>query len=248
MPGLGLHMDLGSGWGLVAGVHRGYSPPSPSSTEEVEPEESVNWELGVRWISGRSNFELVGFYNDYSNLLGTDTASGGGTGTGDQFNGGEVEVQGLELGFGRELVNEGQLRVPIRVAYSYTHGEFANSFETGFADWEPEVLDGDELPYLPEHRFYVELGLELGDFAGYLNLAHVSEMRTTAGQGAITEDERIEDHLTADLSASWRFSDRWRLLLNVRNLSDEVYVAARRPYGLRPGLSRTTTLGVAIDF
>ena len=40
---------------------------------------------------------------------------------------------------------------------------------------------------------------------------------------------------------------RYRIYLQVRNLTDEVYVAARRPYGLRPGLPRTALLGIQVD-
>ena len=48
IPGIGAELRLGEANSLFAGVHRGFSPPSPSSTREVEAEESVNYELGWR--------------------------------------------------------------------------------------------------------------------------------------------------------------------------------------------------------
>jgi Fe(3+) dicitrate transport protein len=41
--------------------------------------------------------ELIGYYNNFSNLQGTDNMSGGGTGTGDLFNAGAAIVKGIEF-------------------------------------------------------------------------------------------------------------------------------------------------------
>lgn len=248
IPGLGLAFELRDDWHLFAGVHRGFSPPGPSSTEEVEPEESVNFELGTRYRREGTTAELVGFFNDYSNLLGADTLSTGGTGSGDLYNGGKVEVHGLEAAFGTELYRSGQIVVPVRMTYTYTHGEFRSSFETSFEDWAPEVLRGDELPYIPEHQLFVEAGVEGSVWNVYVNANLVSEMRTRSGGGAIPEDERIEGHVVFDLSGSYTVASRYKLHLQIRNLTGEVYVASRRPYGLRPGLPRTALVGLSFAF
>ncbi len=54
-------------------------------------------------------------------------------------------------------------------------------------------------------------------------------------------------HLVLDLSAGFQLHPRWRLALQARNLSDETYVAARRPTGARPGLPRTWMVGLTWD-
>jgi len=248
IPGLGLAFELRDDWYLFAGVHRGFSPPGPSSTEEVEPEESVSYELGTRYRRARTTAELVGFFNDYSNLLGADTLSTGGTGSGDLYNGGKVEVYGLEAAFGTELYRSDEVAVPVRTTYTYTRGEFRSSFETSFEDWAPEVERGDELPYIPEHQLFVEAGVEGDRWNVFLNANLVSEMRTRAGRGGIPEDERIEGHMVFDLSGSYTVASRYKVLLQIRNLTDEVYVASRRPYGLRPGLPRTALVGLSFAF
>ncbi len=248
-PGLGVDYRLSDAWSLFAGAHRGFAPPSPSSTEEVEAEESVNYEAGTRFSRGRRSFEAVLFWNDYSNLLGNDTLSGGGTGSGDQFNGGGADVRGLELGFRTDLATSGMgFRLPFHMSYTYTEAEFASSFETGFADWAPRVTAGDSLPYVPENQLYAELGIEGRRWNTFLSANYVDEMRTQAGQGPIPLAESIEDHLTFDLAAKVELWQRTAVFLQVRNLSDEVYVASRRPDGLRPGLPRTTLLGFSVDF
>lgn len=248
-PGLGVDYQLDKGWSLFGGIHRGFAPPSPSSTEEVDAEESINYEFGSRFNQGATSFEVVGFWNDYSNLLGNDTLSSGGTGSGDQFNGGAADVRGLEVGFRTEVgPSSSSIKVPLRLTYTYTQAEFASSFETGFADWSPRVEDGDELPYVPSHQLFAEIGLEGRRWNTFLSANHVGEMRTRAGQGAIPLAESIEDHLVFDLSAKVTLRDHYSVFLQVRNLSDEAYVAARRPYGLRPGLPRTTLVGFSAEF
>lgn len=43
-------------------------------------------ELGTRVAIGNFRAELIGFYNNYSNMLGSDLAASGGAGTLEQFN------------------------------------------------------------------------------------------------------------------------------------------------------------------
>ena len=248
IPGVGIEYRLRDGWNVFAGVHRGFAPPGPSSTEEVEPETSVNYELGTRWRGGNLSWETIVFHNDYDNLLGADTLSTGGGGTGDFFNGGEVTVQGLEAALGVDLYRGGGFTVPLSMTYTYTHGEFDTSFETSFADWAPRVEQGDEIPYLPEHQGSLEIGLEADRWDVSLAANFNGEMRTKAGQGAAPANERIDDHWVFDGAASFKILGRYKLSLQVRNLFDEEYVAARRPYGLRPGLPRTALVGFSFDF
>lgn len=248
LPGLGLDVQLEGGWSLFGSIHRGFSPPGPSSREPVEPEESMNYEMGTRFGRGATTFEAVLFFNDYSNLLGADTLSSGGTGTGDQFNGGAVDVHGLELGFNTPLVRRDRFRIPLRLSYTLTEAEFGSSFTTDFEDWAPEVTQGDTVPYIPSQQLFAEIGVETKHWNAYLDLTWVDAMRTKAGQGPAPEGQQIDSHVTVDFSTNLTLRERYRLFLQVRNLTDKDYVAALRPYGLRPGLPRTTLLGFAVDF
>jgi Fe(3+) dicitrate transport protein len=64
--------------------------------------------------------EAIAYFNDYDNLVGTCTlSSGGGCDVGDQFDGGEVEMYGLELSATAELTAEFAAS-PLRATYTYS--------------------------------------------------------------------------------------------------------------------------------
>jgi Fe(3+) dicitrate transport protein len=107
------------------------------------------------------------------------------------------------------------------------------------------VVAGDAVPYIPPQQWSLSLGLTDRTWAVYGILAYVDAMRTSAGQGPIPDGEGTDQNLVADLAADWNVLDNLRLYVQVRNLTDESYVAARRPAGLRPGLPRTALLGVS---
>jgi Fe(3+) dicitrate transport protein len=248
IPGLGASFRVSETTALFVGVHKGFAPPAPGSSEEVMAEQSTNYEVGMRYRASRLRGEVVGFYNDYDNLLGTDTLSSGGEGTGAQFNGGASRALGVEASLAYEVELRPGLTMPLRANYTLTRGEFLSSFETGFADWAPAVEKGDRIPYLPASQGFVGVGLQGRDWSAGVDATYSGEMRTTAGRGAGDANERIASHLVLDAAASYRFAGRYRAFARVRNLADEVYVAARRPAGLRPGLPRTILLGLSLDF
>ena len=133
--------------------------------------------------------------------------------------------------------------LPIGVTYTYTHAEFQSSFDVDFDEWGT-VSAGDELPYLPAHQFYVHAGIVQPQWQAHIGGKFVDEMRTTAGSGAIGYGEGTDAHFVVDLSGDVALSDTTRAFVNVNNLFDEEYVAARRPAGARPGMPLTVFGGV----
>jgi Fe(3+) dicitrate transport protein len=105
IPGLGVSYAVNDAWKLLAGVHKGFAPPGvPGTAGEAafsREEESINYEVGTRYAQGNWSGELFGYLNDYKNLLGRDTFSGGGGGTGDAFNGGFA----VALAEGRDVID-----------------------------------------------------------------------------------------------------------------------------------------------
>lgn len=243
LPGIGLDYEFTPALSTFLGVHRGFSPPG--SKEGTRPEESTNYEFGVRYHSGPLSTRAVFFFNDYANLLGSDLAAAGGAGTTQQFNGGEVDAQGLEFEVQYELINnpDAKIALPVSLAYTFTDATFQNNFESEFEPWGT-VEVGDELPYLAQHQLAATLSLQTQKVDVNLSTRYQGAMRTVAGQDALTDENSLASYLVTDISTNYRFNRYITFFGSVTNITDEVYAVAARPAGLRPGMPRAFTLGI----
>lgn len=242
IPGIGALYRLNDEWRLLAGIHKGFNPPAPGSS--ADEESSRNIEVGTRYDNDALSFEAIFFINDYDNLVGTVTEStGGGGDIGDQFDGGEVTVAGLELSANYSW-RVGSIDVPFDLQYTWTtEAEFENAFASNLDPWG-DVEVGDELPYIPEHQLRATTGLETEQWRANLAANYIGKLRTKAGQGAFDPTESIDSRVVWDVLAAWQFTPKLSTYVKVDNLFDKTYVAARRPAGVRPGLPRTAYLGL----
>ena len=157
-------------------------------------------------------------------------------------------MHGIEAALGLDLASgRSRVALPFRFAYSYTSGEFRTTFLTTFPDWAPMVERGDKLPYIPEHQLYAGIGLEAKRWTLNLDVNFTGEMRTRAGR-THSPDESLEERLILDLRADFEITSRLRAWAQLLNATDEVYVASRRPAGLRPGRPRAALFGLIFDF
>ena len=245
IPGIGAVLDVGRGVRAFGGVHRGFAPPS--SDPATRPEESVNTEIGVRVGTPAVEVQVAAYNTAYRNLLGSDLAAAGGTGTTDQFNGGRVRARGVEVGVTADAARlagtPGGWAVPVRLAYTLTDARFQSSFASTYEAWG-QVETGDALPYLARHQLYARAGVERAGWAATLFANGVSAMRSVAGQGEIPAGERVGAHVVFNASVEAPVRGGLALTAAVYNLADTTYAVARRPAGLRPGLPRTLTVGL----
>ena len=249
VPGLGVLYDVSDELTLLAGVHKGFAIASPGNTTS-NAEESVNYEAGGRYSRGAFSAEAIAYFNDYSNLLGACTNSSGGNCTiGDQFDGGEVDVKGLELTASWDAASmmETDFSLPLAVVYTWTDAEFQEAFQSDYEPWG-NVVAGDTLPYLPEQKLTLSAGIEADRWGVNLQGNYTDEARARAGQGAIPAGERIDSRWVADLAVWFDISDRLRLRAKAENLFDEVYVASIDPAGLRPGKPQEFLIGLEARF
>lgn len=241
LPGIGLQFDASEKLEAFIGAHRGFA--TPGSSPDTQAEFGVNTEAGIRWNSARSSGSAVAFAHFGRNLLGSDFASSGGTGTGEMFNGGTTTVAGLELD-GRIQLSKA---LEFQAAYTFTDARFTSAFTSDFSAWGA-VSKGDYLPYLSRHQFTARAGWIRGDFSADISARWSEAMRTEAGQAPLSEVETVGAATVLDAALHYQFTETMRLNLGVLNLTDQVYTAAARPAGLRPGLPRTLSAGFHIDF
>ncbi|MEJ2343461.1 MAG: TonB-dependent receptor [Gemmatimonadales bacterium] len=244
IPGVGLNYHAATGVDLFVGVHKGFGPTGARATEETEPEESLNYEAGAR-LAGRSyNAQVVGFFSDYTNVLGRSTLSNSESGTGDIFNGGEADVFGVELSAEYDpLAGVASLSLPIGLTYTFTNAEFRTAFESDFEPWG-SVEIGDKLPYIAPHQLQARVGLEHERWSARFDLRWQAAMRTAAGQGVIPAGEGTDAYSVIGFMGEYEVTREVSIFLSGENLADAEYVVARRPAGPRPGLPRTISAGV----
>jgi len=233
IPGIGVNYKFNQEFSLFGGVHKGFSPAG--TTEGESSERSVNYELGTRFSHNGFSGEVVGFYNDYSNLLGSDLAATGGGGTLDLFNAGEVDVSGLEVLGGYDfLANNVNFSLPLTMTYTFTDAEFQNNFNSNVGIWG-KVDSGDEVPYISRHQFNAGLSFIAEKFEAHANARYRGEFRTLAGTGDIPSNEKVGSNFILDISAKYHLTDNFSLTTNVINMLDTEYEVSRVPAGLRPG-------------
>ena len=248
MPGLGVFYKLNADSGLLFGVNKGFVPNGPGQGEEVAPEESWNYELGYRYSDTTTQGELIGFFNDYRNLKGNCTQSSGYCPVLDrEFNGGEVEIYGLEASLAHDFRLGSGLSLPTQLTYTHTQSEFQTQFESEFSQWG-QVKIGDELPYLPEHQVSLEVGLAGDNWRLVSLVKYVSAMSEAAGDNTELSGFETDEIVQMDLSASYRLNDNIKFYGKVDNVTDEISMVSRRPFGARPGKPRQISAGFKYEF
>jgi len=246
IPGIGFNYSFSNSLSIFGGVHKGFSPPGNAPGEKAEF--SINYELGSRFGKEKLRGEMIGFLNDYSNLLGSDLAASGGTGSLDQFNAGAVKVSGLELQLNYNFSDpNAKIQTPIGLAYTLTNAIFQNSFGSTQGIWGT-VSEGDRVPYIPQQQLSITGGLEHQRYALNMNARYNGAFDTQAANGGIDDTLRLDDNIVIDLSLRYHLNSTISLTANVINLFDEVYATARVPSGLRPGHPFGIYTGVIVNF
>jgi Fe(3+) dicitrate transport protein len=246
LPGIGANYRFNNYVSLFGGVHKGFAPPT--NTPGTDAENSTNYEIGTRYNYKKFSGELVVYFNDYKNLLGSDLAASGGSGTLDQFNAGEAHVKGIEFLINYQVLKEeSKFKLPITFGYTLTDTEFVNEFASSDGAWGT-IEKGDEIPYISKHQFNASIALEHAKFELIVGVRYSGEFRTVAGQGSIPNKNSVPSNTVVDFGSKYKFNKHFSVTGNINNLFDTTYLVSRVPAGLRPGMPFSASIGIAAQF
>jgi Fe(3+) dicitrate transport protein len=259
IPGLGLAYRPLDFLTVFAGVHRGFAPPrtkdaitADGEDLQLDSEYSWNYEAGVRvranrWLSG----EVTGFVLDFQNQIIPPTEAGGAVaGVGGQalVNSGRTLHAGLESTGTfdiAELLRVG-FNLPLTLSYTYVHARF----RSGWAD----PIQGNRLPYAPEHIVTGRLGFEhpvglAASVSGHYLSEQFTDKENTRAPSVDGLRGVIGPRFLLDARLAYTYRP-WGLgaYLTGKNLLDSRYIASRAPSGIQPGMFRQIIGGIQYRF
>ncbi|WP_246261489.1 TonB-dependent receptor family protein [Alteromonas ponticola] len=253
LPGANAYYAINDSQGIFGGVHQGFVPTSPIQAASVDVEKSVNYELGWRHVERWQRAELVGFFNDYSNLIESCSQSAG-CDTDLTFVAGNVDVYGLEGSYQETLFLDNGWQIPLSVTYTHTQSEFKESFYSAFEQWG-FVDAGNPVPYLAENMLSLSAGVKASLFDITLIVSYADSMPESAQQmltgssdDSALAGKETDSSINVDLSAGYNFNRNSRIYFKVDNLLEEQDIVSRRPYGARPNKARQFQLGYKYSF
>src|SRR5262249_33840546 len=129
LPGAGAYYSIVPSFGVLTGVYRGFSPPTPEAAAAGK-ELSVNYEAGVRYLRRRTRAEVIGFYNDYQNLTDLCTEQAACASVDKLFNAGAARIYGIEAYATHTIPVVQGLGIPVDVGYTATRSEFLSTFHS----------------------------------------------------------------------------------------------------------------------
>lgn len=232
---------------LLAGVHKGFIPlgAGVDASDNRDPETSVNYEAGIRVKNTNGFAEAIGYYSDFDSVSeGCSNASPceNGATSGSAQVGESAVIAGVELRANQRFAL-GVNTVPVNVSYTYTDAALK-------ADYDGKKK-GDALRYVPENKASISVGIENPKgYKGYLVANYLDGFCvTTSGCNRTKAMRSKSDSLfTVDVIGH---VDVWKggtAFAKVENIADNQKIVNRIPYGARPNMPRTVTLGLNQSF
>jgi iron complex outermembrane receptor protein len=185
------------------------NPSGGGFNQNLEPQESTNYEIGIKTNSERYSFEVALFHIDIDDEL-TPFELNGRT-----FfeNAGSSSRDGLEVAYSRKLTRQFEL------ATSYTYSDFV--FDR-FTDAIGNIYDGNTLPGIPEDLLHIGLSWK-GENGFYAKLNNTYTGALYADNANTTA---VKSHVVSDLRLGYTgFRKDWEFetFMGVNNLFDEDY-------------------------
>ena len=239
LPGIGANYELGQ-FNLFGGIHRGYTAPSSGALKitnfgqnidagglDLKPEKSWNMEVGFRsWLPGVVA-EASGFLIKVEDLV----AAGRGTAF---KNLGKVDLSGLEMAMTLGISEFVSILPDLNLSYTYLQTKIVDGIVksatiAGNVDVE---LNGNELPYAPQHTFTIGLAKRIGNALRMrADMRFVDEVFTdfenlqqTFNRG---DTGPIPSYTIVNASIDYKLTKQWQVFLTAKNIFDHVYIGSR---------------------
>ncbi|MDP6934704.1 MAG: TonB-dependent receptor, partial [Myxococcota bacterium] len=187
------------------------------------------------------------FFNDYKNLTGQCTLSGGCTGSSAdrQYNGGQAWLYGAEAVAGDTLLLPTDGDLSFSLSYAWTRTQFRTSFYSEFPQFG-DVVVGDSLPYVPEHQGGATVGWIHPTWEINLGATARSGMLDEAGSFPISQTD-VPALLLLDAGARIHLKDQLYLYTTATNLTGATTITSWRPMGARPTAPFQVMVGLKLD-
>ena len=231
-------------------MHEGFAPASPD-LERKKPEESTNYEAGLRFTQDDLYMEAIYFFSDYDNAVQYCTQSapcelddGAEKDTG-SISLGEAETKGLEFLLNYNFANGADYSIPVTFTYTYTDTEVTSTSD------DKGIVDGDSLPYIPESQLAASIGyIAVSGWETFLNASYTDKTCIDYSCERPDDDSLkvTDDLLVFDLSASYPLNANTKVYAKVDNLLDDQEIISRSPAGARANKPRTFYLGLKVNF
>lgn len=261
IPGAGINYALAENITLFAGVHRGFAPPrvkdaltGEGTSLDLDAELSTNYEIGLRWDQAQIyQFGITGFFMDFENQIIPVSQSSGNVNATGLVNGGRTRHQGLELNGRFDFGKWWQMKDSYILEAALTYVQSTYSADR-FVGSELTNVKGNQLPYAPEWLFWGGIGAEWSFGLGFQWNSHfmagqfTDEINSTIAS-ADGRNGLINSRWVHDLTITYKVP-AWNTGFHVavKNITDERYIASRRPQGIRVGLPRLLTIGADFNF
>lgn len=263
LPGLGANLNLSASHTLFAGLHRGFAPPrvkdaltAQGVVYNLEAERSWNTEFGGRGQCGRAfSYEVTLYRMDFSNQVIPVSESSGGIGVG-LVNGGRTLHRGIELGGQLDAARWLGLKkwnLEWKSALTLQEAIFAEDrFQLQGSEWVN--VKGNFIPYSPRRLLStmlhllspIGLGTQFTLQSVGQQYADVLNTVTPRADGRIG---LLSGYSLLDANLYYRIPGTgMECNVAVKNLSNERYIATRRPQGIRLGNPRLLIVGLDYRF
>ncbi|MDI9866947.1 TonB-dependent receptor [Flectobacillus sp. DC10W] len=263
LPSIGINYEFNNYSSLFAGIYKGFSPPGTPMTNtsnlQAKPESALNYEVGYRLEKSGIKSQLTLFHNNYSNILGSDNMSGGGLGTGDTYNAGDANTDGVEFSLGYDLLQlkkYSNTKLPLNLAYTYTNARFDDTFINAGGDWGNSTINsGDVIPFITPHQLNVSLGIEKEKLSIYLTGRYTGATRIKPSQGisilpgnTVTYNDinTLPAYWIYDISGNYKWSKLLTSFILINNLTNNQPIVANLPQGYRSNIPISLTIGLKV--